>query len=242
MRAARTSTCTGWRPRRRPLRQLFLGYMARAEALRRAPFYNTLTSNCTTIVFDLARQIVPGLPLDYRLLLSGYFAEYAYDRGGLAPASITPPCTRWAISMRARCRPMRIALPFSQAIRRGVPGIAPAGAVRGAAMTFGGAGCAVPAGAVSCWCCWWPPPLLDGCAMVEVKSVSASQFIAQKRGDILTRGRLSDASEETLRVARLEQGRAANRRPLASTHWRAPPSSATNAARRPCRSCGCSRP
>ncbi|WP_157903133.1 MULTISPECIES: esterase/lipase family protein [Cupriavidus] len=48
--------------------------------------------------------------------------------------------------------------------------------------------------------------LLDGCAMVEVKSVSASQFIAQKRGDILTRGRLSDASEETLRVAGLEQG------------------------------------
>jgi len=48
--------------------------------------------------------------------------------------------------------------------------------------------------------------LLDGCAMVEVKSVSASQFIAQKRGDILTRGRVSDASEETLRVAALDEG------------------------------------
>ena len=51
------------------LRTLFLGYLEAAETLRTEPdFYNSLTSNCTTIVFDLARQIAPELPLDYRAL------------------------------------------------------------------------------------------------------------------------------------------------------------------------------
>lgn len=68
------------------LRTALLGYMQAANDIRDdARFYNTLTSNCTTIVFDLARQLSPGLPLDHRLLLSGYFAEYAYDHHGLQP-------------------------------------------------------------------------------------------------------------------------------------------------------------
>ena len=53
---------------------------------RNRAFYNTLTSNCTTIVFELARVIAPALPMDYRcLLLSGYFARYVYDMHGLTP-------------------------------------------------------------------------------------------------------------------------------------------------------------
>jgi len=65
------------------LRELFLGYVAQAQSLARQPrWYNTLTTNCTTIVYDIARQIDPGLPLDYRLLLSGWFAEYVHDQGG----------------------------------------------------------------------------------------------------------------------------------------------------------------
>lgn len=68
------------------LREALLGYLQEADDIRREPrFYNSLTSNCTTIVFDLARRLVPGLPLDYRLLLSGYFAEYAHDHNGLVP-------------------------------------------------------------------------------------------------------------------------------------------------------------
>src|SRR5690606_19518020 len=60
------------------LRTLFLGYLEAAETLRTKPdFYNSLTSNCTTIVFDLARQMAPEILLDYRLILSGHFAEYA---------------------------------------------------------------------------------------------------------------------------------------------------------------------
>jgi Domain of unknown function (DUF4105) len=43
--------------------------------------YNTLTGNCTTLVFGMLRTIHPGLPLDYRVLLSGYLPNYAYDLG-----------------------------------------------------------------------------------------------------------------------------------------------------------------
>ena len=68
------------------VRALFLEYLKAANELRHTPrFYNTLTSNCTTIVFELARLIAPTLPIDYRLLLSGHFAEYVYDLHGLTP-------------------------------------------------------------------------------------------------------------------------------------------------------------
>nr|WP_246194304.1 DUF4105 domain-containing protein [Pseudoxanthomonas jiangsuensis] len=67
------------------LRTMLLGYVREAEQIRTRPrFYHTLTSNCTSIVFDLARKIEPGLPFDYRLLLSGYLARYVQERGGLA--------------------------------------------------------------------------------------------------------------------------------------------------------------
>jgi len=106
------------------LRSLFLAYLNQAEQLRRSPsFYNTLTSNCTTIIFHLARQIAPGLPLDYRLLLSGHFAEYAYDQGALA--STLPYKQLQALGhINARAQAAAAANPaaFSDAIRVGIPG------------------------------------------------------------------------------------------------------------------------
>lgn len=106
------------------LRSLFLGYLAQARELERQPsFYNTLTSNCTTIVFDLMRQIAPGLPLDYRLLLSGYLAEYAYDQGGLMPGyDYRSLHERGRVTDRARAAGDSAA--FSELIRAGVPGAA----------------------------------------------------------------------------------------------------------------------
>jgi hypothetical protein len=106
------------------LRSVLLDYLDRARALRRQPeFYNTLTSNCTTILFELARQIDPALPLDYRLLASGHFAEYAYDQGALTPG--LPYATlqqRGHINARAH-KAGPAADDFSRAIRAGVPGI-----------------------------------------------------------------------------------------------------------------------
>jgi hypothetical protein len=63
-------------------RALVHTYIEEANNLARTPrWYNTLTSNCTTLVFGLIRTIRPGLPLDYRVLLSGYLPNYAYDLG-----------------------------------------------------------------------------------------------------------------------------------------------------------------
>ena len=65
-------------------RALLLEYVAEANDLARTPkFYNSLTSNCTTEIFRMARALHPGLQLDYRLLLSGYLPDYLYDLGGL---------------------------------------------------------------------------------------------------------------------------------------------------------------
>ena len=105
------------------LRKLFVGYAGEAARLEREPaFYNTLTSNCTTIVFDLARAINPQLPFDYRLLASGYLAEYAYDVGGL-----TPGFDYAALHARGRITERALAAGndarFSELIRVGIPGI-----------------------------------------------------------------------------------------------------------------------
>jgi Domain of unknown function (DUF4105) len=66
-------------------RRLFLEYVGRINQLKEQPaFYNTLTTNCTTDVWSLARALsATQVPLDWRVLLSGYFPEYAYDLGSL---------------------------------------------------------------------------------------------------------------------------------------------------------------
>jgi hypothetical protein len=62
--------------------RLFREYLEEANDLARKPrFYNTLTSNCTTLVFEMVRTIHPGLPFDARIILSGYLPNYAYDVG-----------------------------------------------------------------------------------------------------------------------------------------------------------------
>jgi hypothetical protein len=67
------------------MRSLFMAYLDEGAQLKRTPrFYNTLTANCTTIVFEMARRIDPGLPMDWRLLASGYLDRYLYDIGALA--------------------------------------------------------------------------------------------------------------------------------------------------------------
>ena len=58
--------------------------MEEVNDLARAPrFYTTLTSNCTNLVFDMVRVIHPGLPMDARVIFSGYLPNYAYDLGAI---------------------------------------------------------------------------------------------------------------------------------------------------------------
>jgi hypothetical protein len=86
------------------MRALFLSYVQAANTLSVTPaFYNTITSNCTTIVYRMARQIDPGLPWDIRLLLTGYLPEYLYKVGALdRSVSVEQLRQRGRITDRAR--------------------------------------------------------------------------------------------------------------------------------------------
>jgi len=104
-------------------RVLFLSYLDTANQVREKPrFYNTVTANCTTIIYQLAKRIVPGLPLDYRLLLSGYLPEYMYELGALAGAD-SIQAYRQAGHYTQRALMSKDISTFSQDIRKGVPGI-----------------------------------------------------------------------------------------------------------------------
>jgi hypothetical protein len=85
-------------------RALFVSYIDAANALVARPaFYNTITSNCTTLVYRMARQLNPGLPMDPRLLLTGYLQGYLRDNGAIdasEPAAVQRARAR--ITERAR--------------------------------------------------------------------------------------------------------------------------------------------
>lgn len=104
-------------------RSLFMAYVDSANRLRDTPrFYHTLTANCTTIVFQMARRIVPGLPLDYRQLVSGYLPEYLYGLDVLQGADNVGQYRRLG-RYTDRARASGIPTAFSRTIRQGVPGI-----------------------------------------------------------------------------------------------------------------------
>ncbi len=66
------------------MRTLFHSYIDRGNALARTPeFYNTVTANCTSVVYRLAQVIKPDMPLDQSLLLSGRLPEYLNRLGAL---------------------------------------------------------------------------------------------------------------------------------------------------------------
>lgn len=101
------------------MQALFLSYVQAANQLARRPaFYNTFTSNCTTIVYRMATQIAPGLPWDVRLLLTGYLPEYLHEVGALEQSlSIDTLRERGRITLRARSA--TAAGDFSRVIRAG---------------------------------------------------------------------------------------------------------------------------
>ncbi len=66
---------------------LFVEYLHKTDELAKHPkWYNTLTSNCTTLVFDMVQAVShDALPTDYRILASGYLPNYLYDLGAISP-------------------------------------------------------------------------------------------------------------------------------------------------------------
>lgn len=105
------------------MRSLFLGYLEEANSLvKEARFYNTLTVNCTTLVYHMMKRIVGRLPLSYRLIFSGYLPGYVYRVGGLDQRfSLQELRERGRITERARGADRSGT--FSADIRQGIPPI-----------------------------------------------------------------------------------------------------------------------
>jgi hypothetical protein len=105
------------------MHQLFLGYVAEANRLHRAPrFYNTLAVNCTTLVYQMLNRIVGGLPLSYELWFSGYMPEYMYGVGRLdGRHSLAELRERGFVTLRAQASDR--SPNFSADIRQGVPAL-----------------------------------------------------------------------------------------------------------------------
>lgn len=97
--------------------RLFLAFATRANKLAEtAEFYQTITTNCTTVIFELARQIDNRVPLDWRILASGYLPGYLYDLGIIrTDAPLEQVLREAAISERARRLPP--GADYSQGIR-----------------------------------------------------------------------------------------------------------------------------
>lgn len=66
------------------MQALLLEYLHELDSLhQQARFYNTLTANCTTVILGLVRRAVGHVPLDWRIVLSGYLDAYLYQNGHL---------------------------------------------------------------------------------------------------------------------------------------------------------------
>jgi hypothetical protein len=102
-------------------RRVFLDYLREINELREQPrFYNTLTTNCTTMI--LAHTAVnPGsVPYSWKILLPGYTAEYAYDIGRL-DRSLPFEELKRRVHINAVAQAADKAPDFSQRIRAGLP-------------------------------------------------------------------------------------------------------------------------
>lgn len=65
-------------------RELLVDYVELSNELSLKPrWYNTVTTNCTTVVVSMVRNLFKTVPMSWRVLLDGHVPEYAYDLGVL---------------------------------------------------------------------------------------------------------------------------------------------------------------
>ena len=63
-------------------KRILLDYLKTINRLRDRPeFYNTLTANCTNVIWMHTRLNPGHLPFSWKILLSGYTPEYVYEQG-----------------------------------------------------------------------------------------------------------------------------------------------------------------
>lgn len=103
------------------IQKLFLTYLNTAKSLHNKPrWYNTLFSNCTTVIYQLIETIAPNqLPKDYRILLAGQLPSYL-SQHQLLDNKYSPDEWKKLSYANPKVSQMNIGTPslvFSQAIR-----------------------------------------------------------------------------------------------------------------------------
>ena len=102
-------------------RALLMQYVEASNRLAAQPqWYNSLTTNCTTVVMQMIRTIVGEVPLDWRVLANGYLPEYAYEQGVFGTGRSIEDLRRLG-AVTGRARAHGLSPGYSQAIREGVP-------------------------------------------------------------------------------------------------------------------------
>jgi hypothetical protein len=110
------------------IQMLFLEYLNQANRLNNKPrWYNTLLSNCTTILFDLTEHATGSVPRDYRVVLPGLLPNYLYDYKQLDhqfsldewkhKAHVNPK------TENLKNGPDGLDVPFSELIRKDLPAV-----------------------------------------------------------------------------------------------------------------------
>jgi hypothetical protein len=103
------------------IRRGFLDYVKTMNVLRERPsYYNTLTTNCTTSILFHTRMNPESPPLSWKVLLSGYVADYLYELGRLDQAQPFAELERLSL-VNARAHAADRDPAFSQRIREGLP-------------------------------------------------------------------------------------------------------------------------
>jgi hypothetical protein len=107
---------------REAARRLFLEYLHQMNELREHPrFYNTATTNCTTVVLVNSRVNGPVSLLNWKILLSGYLPQLAYERGRLDRSMAFAELRRRSRVNDAAVQAGLDAPDFSARIRAGLP-------------------------------------------------------------------------------------------------------------------------
>jgi hypothetical protein len=102
-------------------RRIFLDYMRDINESRERPrFYNTLTTNCTTMILTHASVNPRHLPYSWKILLSGYAPEYIPEGGRLDRRLPFAELKRGA-HINAAAQAADRAPDFSRRIRAGLP-------------------------------------------------------------------------------------------------------------------------
>ena len=103
------------------VRALLVEYINQANDLAARPrFYNTLTTNCTTTIFNMMRAVTSSIPFDWRIILTGHLPSYLYEHRAV-DTRIPLEELRQRADVTSRVDASLNEVEFSSRLRMGVP-------------------------------------------------------------------------------------------------------------------------